>query len=84
MPMPFFLLVLPGSFVAVTRLQLAPEAPADPDLRLLAILHRVKTAGGTATVKTAPDGSLSSHGRQSLFRKPTRRNPRVGLGPRQK
>jgi signal transduction histidine kinase len=45
--------------LAVTRLRLAPEAAADADLRLLAILHRVKTVGGTLTVKTEPDGSLS-------------------------
>jgi signal transduction histidine kinase len=45
--------------LAVTKLHLAPEAAADADLRLLAILHRVKTAGGTVTVKTQPDGSLS-------------------------
>jgi signal transduction histidine kinase len=45
--------------LAVTRLHLAPEAPADTDLRLLAILHRVKAAGGALTVKTEPDGSLT-------------------------
>jgi signal transduction histidine kinase len=45
--------------LVVTRLHLAPEAPADTDLALLAILHRVKTAGGTATVTREPDGSLA-------------------------
>ena len=45
--------------LCVTRLHLAPEAAADAELRLLAILHRVKMAGGTLTVNTEPDGSLS-------------------------
>lgn len=45
--------------LAMTRVQVAPETAADSELRLLAILHRVKTAGGTLTVKTEPDGSLS-------------------------
>ena len=35
------------------------EVGADAELRLLAILHRVKMAGGTLTVRTEPDGSLS-------------------------
>lgn len=52
--------VLGGSVrLAITRLRVAPEAAADAELRLLAILHRVKTVGGTLTVKTEPDGSLS-------------------------
>jgi signal transduction histidine kinase len=52
--------VLGGSVrLAITRLQVAPEADSDADLRLLAILHRVQTAGGTLMVKTEPDGSLS-------------------------
>jgi signal transduction histidine kinase len=51
--------VLGGSVrLAITRLRVAPAA-ADAELRLLAILHRVKTVGGTLTVKTEPDGSLS-------------------------
>lgn len=45
--------------VAVTGVQVGPETAADAEPRLLAILHRVKTAGGTLTVKTEPDGSLS-------------------------
>jgi signal transduction histidine kinase len=45
--------------LAITRLQLAPDAAAEVDLRLLAILHRVKTTGGTLTVKKEPDGSLT-------------------------
>jgi signal transduction histidine kinase len=45
--------------LAITRLQLAPDAAAEADIRLLAILHRVKTTGGALTVKTEPDGSLS-------------------------
>jgi two-component system, NarL family, sensor histidine kinase UhpB len=45
--------------LAVTRLHVAADAAADADLRLLAIRHRVKTAGGALTVKTEPDGSLS-------------------------
>ncbi len=52
--------VVDGSLrLAVTRLRLAPEAAADADLRLLAIMHRITTAGGNLTVKTEPDGSLS-------------------------
>ena len=56
--------------LAVTRLRLAPEAAADADLRLLAIMHRVTTAGGTLTVKTEDRRITQPDGPQSRGRKP--------------
>lgn len=70
--------------LAVTGLRLAPEVSADTEVRLLAILHRVKMAEGTLKVKTEPDGSLTLTAISPLSASRLNEVPRVGIGPPQK